>query len=116
MGRVLVCGGRLYGNYQYLFGFLDCFHASVGITHLMQGGATGADFHAGQWAKLRHVSMTEFKADWKKHGKVAGPIRNRTMVDKGMPDVIIAFPGGIGTADIITYARSKNVPVIRAEA
>jgi predicted polyphosphate/ATP-dependent NAD kinase len=114
MGRVLVCGGRDYHNTAYLCGFLDCFHAQVGITHLIEGGADGADHQAQCWAKSRNVQFTTYKADWKKHGKAAGPIRNRTMLDKGMPDVVIAFPGGHGTADMVTYARSRRVPVIRA--
>lgn len=115
MGRVLVCGGRGYANFRYLYGFLDCFHTTVGITHLIQGGASGADYHALQWANMRNVTQTTFKADWKTHGNSAGPIRNRLMLDRGMPDVVIAFPGGKGTADMISYARIKNVPVIKAE-
>lgn len=115
MGKVLVCGGRGYANYRYLYGFLDCFHATVGITQIIQGGASGADYHALQWAHMRNVQCTEYKADWKKHGKIAGPIRNKLMLDQSMPDVIIAFPGGRGTENMIQYARMKNVPVIKAE-
>lgn len=114
MGRVLVCGGRDYHNVVYLWGFLDCFHAQTGITHLIEGGAGGADYQARCWAKSRNVQFTTYKADWAKHGKAAGPIRNRTMVERGMPDVVIAFPGGTGTADMVTVARSKHIPVIRA--
>jgi hypothetical protein len=113
--RVLVCGGRGYANYRYLYGFLDCYHATVCITHLIQGGASGADFHALQWANMRNIQSTTFKADWEKHGKKAGPLRNREMLDVGKPDVIIAFPGHNGTADMVNYARSKNYHVIRAE-
>jgi len=114
MGRVLVCGGRDYGNFMYLCGFLDCFHAHVGISHLIEGGSEGADYQARRWAQANNVQLTTYKADWKKHGKAAGPIRNRAMVERGMPDVVIAFPGGNGTADMVNVARSKHIPVIRA--
>jgi predicted polyphosphate/ATP-dependent NAD kinase len=114
MGRVLVCGGRDYNNIPYLYGFLDCFHAQVGITHLLEGGATGADAAARMWAVARRIQFTTYPANWSKHGKAAGPIRNRAMLDEGKASVVIAFPGGVGTADMVTYARSKHIPVIRA--
>jgi hypothetical protein len=114
MGKVLVCGGKNYDNIPYLCGFLDCFHAQVGISLIIEGGATGADFHARCWAKMHNVQSETVKADWGKHGKAAGPIRNQEMLERWTPDVVIAFPGGRGTADMITRARIKNVPVIRA--
>jgi acyl-CoA synthetase (NDP forming) len=55
--------------------------------------------------------VTSFPANWKKHGKSAGPIRNQLMLDVGKPDLVIAFPGGSGTADMIRRARKAGVPV-----
>jgi hypothetical protein len=114
MGRILVCGGRHYDNVPYLCGFLDCYHATISITLLVHGGASGADFLAEAWAKMHRVPWTEYKADWEKHGKAAGPIRNRFMFDDSLVNVVIAFPGGKGTADMVTYARSKHAQIIRA--
>lgn len=39
MASVLVCGGRDYENARYLYGYLDCFHEVVVISHLIEGGA-----------------------------------------------------------------------------
>jgi len=114
-GRVLVCGGRDYQQVQYLCGFLDSYHATEGIAHLLEGGASGADYQARCWAKANNVEFTTFKAKWDKQGRSAGPLRNRVMVDDGKPDVVIAFPGGSGTADMVDYARYRNVPVIKAK-
>ena len=49
------------------------------------------------------------------YGKAAGPIRNQQMLDEGKPDVVIAFPGASGTADMINRAGLTNVPVVRVK-
>jgi hypothetical protein len=57
------------------------------------------------------VREAAFPADWKRHGKSAGPLRNQEMLDAA-PDLVIAFPGGRGTADMVRRAKSVNVKVI----
>lgn len=56
-----------------------------------------------------------FPANWKKFGKAAGPLRNVKMIEEGKPDVVIAFPGGHGTANMVALAEASGIPVIRAE-
>ena len=51
----------------------------------------------------------EFPADWAKHGKAAGPIRNAEMLTEFLPDYIVAFPGGKGTADMLRKAEKARV-------
>jgi hypothetical protein len=34
------------------------------------------------------------------------------MIDEGKPELVIAFPGGSGTADMVRRARAANIPVI----
>jgi hypothetical protein len=50
-------------------------------------------------------------AEWKKHGKRAGPLRNMRMLEEWKPDGVAAFPGGSGTADMIAQARNAGVKV-----
>ena len=52
------------------------------------------------------------EADWAKHGRKAGPIRNQRMIDEGRPDLVVAFPGGTGTADMVERARVAGIRVI----
>lgn len=49
---------------------------------------------------------------WKDHGKAAGPIRNQLMLDDFKPDLVVAFPGGKGTADMVKKAQDAGVTVI----
>lgn len=85
------------------------YEAGIEIIH---GGAKGADLWADYWAVHNFCPVHEFKADWDKHGKSAGPIRNQQMLDEGKPDLVIAFPGGRGTEDMKARARKAGVKVI----
>lgn len=105
--RVIVCGGREYKDRERLYDVLD----GHGIVEVAQGGAPGADTLAFDWAWSRGVPVKAFPADWKAHGRAAGPIRNQRMLDEFKPDAVIAFPGGRGTADMVRRARAAGVHV-----
>ncbi len=47
-----------------------------------------------------------------KYGKSAGSIRNQQMIDEGKPDLVVAFPGGFGTKDMVRRAKKHNIEVI----
>lgn len=110
--RVLVCGGRDYRNVSAVRHSLDVLHAKRGITLIIEGGATGADQLAREWAQRRGIPGLTFEADWS-IGKRAGPQRNQRMVDEGKPDGVVAFPGGRGTADMIRRAEAAGLKVWR---
>jgi hypothetical protein len=109
--RVLITGGRDYADFWRLAKVLDGMHLEQPISCLIEGGATGADRLANGWAKRRGIPLETFTADWDLHGKAAGPIRNRRMLAEGKPDLVIAFPGGAGTADMVKQARKSGVHV-----
>lgn len=80
--------------------------------HIISGGATGADSVAIDWAIVNWCTFDEYKADWDRYGYKAGPIRNAQMLREGRPSIVMAFPGGGGTADMVAQARMANVKVI----
>jgi len=67
---------------------------------------------AQEWAEARGVPCEVYLANWAELGRKAGPIRNQQMLDEGRPTLVVAFPGGRGTADMIRRARSAGVEVI----
>lgn len=113
--RVLVCGGRDYIDEERAFSVLDVAHAANPIIKLIHGAAAGADMLAAMWAAKHNVQTEAFPADWDRHGRAAGPIRNRQMLDEGKPDIVIAFPGGRGTRNMIEQAEGANVPVAKVK-
>jgi len=106
--RVLVCGGRDYSDAEYMALVLKA--ADPGV--IIHGAAKGADTLAGKWAHDHGVPVEEFPADWEKHGLQAGPLRNLQMLTEGKPDLVIAFPGGKGTAHMRKVARAHDVQVV----
>lgn len=112
MSRVLVCGGREYGDRSRVFSVLDKYHAEVGVDLLIDGAARGADQIAHEWAVAVGVPTERYPADWNAHGSFAGPMRNRVMLKEGRPDLVIAFPGGVGTRDMVRKARKADVEVV----
>lgn len=111
--KVLVCGGRYYADKARLFALLDEMHSDRPITLLAQGGAGGADSLAREWALDRVVPCATFDAPWTKRGRSAGPIRNAWMLSIVAPDLVVAFPGGAGTEDMVRRAHRAAVRVRR---
>ena len=109
--RVLVCGGRFFNKKELLTKVLDNLHKSTPIEVIIEGDAPGADRLAGYWARKNKIDDLKFKADWDKFGRSAGPIRNRLMLKEGKPDMVIAFEGGAGTANMIKISKEANVQV-----
>lgn len=73
---------------------------------------TGADMLVSRWVRKtyggRHLVL--FPANWSL-GKRAGPLRNEYMIATFKPDLVVAFPGGKGTANCVEMARKYGVPV-----
>lgn len=109
MKDVIVTGGRHYADQDKMQSVLQLFD----IAMLIQGGATGADNLARIYASKNKVYIETFEADWDKHGRAAGPIRNNIMLEENRNAVVIAFPGGNGTDDCVRSALSKGMTVLR---
>jgi hypothetical protein len=110
---VLVCGGRDFTDYNWLANTLEAaiVYGKMDITQIIHGNARGADRLADRWASKMGIPCRRFDADWKTHRRKAGPIRNQQMIDEGKPDLVIAFPGPPGTADMTARAKRHGIPV-----
>lgn len=104
--RLLVCGGRSYEDWSVVSKTLK----EIGPTILIQGGAPGADRLAHKWADHNGVPVVTYPANWSA-GRKAGPMRNVFMLLDGRPDMVVAFPGGKGTADMVRRATDAGIPL-----
>lgn len=131
--NVGVTGGRFYGNGQKVYRTFNLLRVASPV--LVYGGASGADEYARLWATQAYAWKTErFEADWDRecdnrctHGPrrkrrdgstfcpSAGPIRNQRMIDEGQIELLIAFPGGNGTMDMIRRAKAAEVLILRVD-
>lgn len=115
MIRVAVTGGRKYDDADHVYRTLWEIHREHGISRLIEGEATGADSIAKAWAVHNFIELDPYPAKWKKPGGGidygAGPRRNQKMIDEGKPDLLVAFPGHRGTADMVRRATEAGIPV-----
>jgi hypothetical protein len=102
--RVLVTGGRFYADTFTVYEALS----KINIGLLIHGGAPGADSLAADYAESKGIPQRPFdvtREEWHRLGKKAGPLRNQRMLDEGKPDLVVAFPGSRGTADMLRRAK-----------
>lgn len=106
--KTIIAGGRDYQLTEADFQWLDV----QGITEVVCGGCSGADTGGFDWAWSRRIPVKTIVADWKAHGKAAGPIRNAEMARYA--ERCILFPGGRGTASMRREAMKAGIPVVEA--
>jgi len=110
---LLVCGGRNYADQDRVERFLDRIHNYRPIELMVTGACYygGADLLAENWARRREVPYVGIPAKFKSgvKGRGEGPARNDLMIEAMRPHLVIAFPGGRGTADMVAKARAANV-------
>jgi len=81
------------------------------ITEVVSGASGNVDKIGEFWAELMELPIKRFPADWDKHGKAAGPIRNRAMAEYA--DALLAVWDGEskGTANMIMEMHRQGKPV-----
>jgi hypothetical protein len=113
--RVLICGDRNWDDYQTVLDALSEVHQQKGVEVVIEGEAPGADLMGRKAAVQLGIPYLPFPADWRKHGKSAGPIRNRQQHKEGKPTMGLAFHNFIenskGTKDMVNVLRGAGVPV-----
>jgi hypothetical protein len=85
----------------------------IDVTEIVSGGASGVDSCAIYYANEYNIPYRVFLADWTKYGQAAGPIRNKQMAEYA--DILIAFPGGRGTANMISQMKLLNKPIYEVD-
>ena len=112
---VLVCGGRKFAGWPAVQRVLDRISPDV----IIHGAATGADTMAGRYAKENDIACRSFPAKWRVQtgngrwttNRAAGHERNQRMLDEGKPDLVVAFPGGTGTSNMVKISRQQGFRV-----
>src|ERR1700690_1858570 len=109
--RLLVCGGRDYQDEKHFRAWMTMLRNKYVVACIIEGGAKGADAHARAYAVRAGIHFEEYKANWEGLGGAAGLIRKEEMLAAGKPDLVMAFPGGRGTADMVAKAKAAGVKV-----
>lgn len=106
--KLAIIGSRSFDNYSLLENKLKEYLSKVEL--IISGAAKGADSLGEQWAKNNNIKTLIFPADWNKHGKKAGFIRNEDIIKNC--DGCIAFwdKKSSGTKHSISLCEKYNKP------
>lgn len=113
--KVIVAGPRDYHNYEIvsknILNIFDMYPQTQ--FEIFEGGARGVDACAKRFAISEIYSHEQFKADWDKYGRSAGPIRNSEMAMNA--DMLIAFrykdKCSRGTENMIKTALNHSLEI-----
>ena len=76
---------------------------------IVSGTARGADKIGERIAEELGLPLKRFPADWDKHGRSAGPIRNRQMAEYGTHLILIWDGVSKGSKNMLEEARKRGL-------
>ncbi len=112
---VLVCGDRNWHNFVLPRQILKDLLKHDPFITVIHGDCRGADKICGYTARQLGMIVKPEPANWNEYGLRAGPIRNKLMIDKYHPDLVIAFHNDVknskGTLGMLKLAIKSNIPI-----
>lgn len=107
--RLIIAGTRTFNDYELLRDTVKSFIGDCTDVEIVSGTAEGADKLGERFAEEFGYPVKRFPADWKLHGKAAGPIRNEQMA-KYATDCICFWDGkSKGTRSMINMASAYKI-------
>jgi predicted Rossmann fold nucleotide-binding protein DprA/Smf involved in DNA uptake len=104
--KIAIIGSRDFKNKQLLYETMESLCEKYTITHVVSGGAKGADTMGVQWANHKKIETIVYFPDFKKR-KRAYHFRNRQIVKEA--DIVVAFWNGHSTGTKYTMNFTKSL-------
>lgn len=110
--RCIIAGGRDIANVSVIFGAIATSGFAHEITEVVSASVPGVDEIGFMWARqMADVPVKEFPADWKKHGKAAGPIRNQQMAEYADALILVWDGKSKGSANMLMHAKNHGLRI-----
>ncbi len=110
---MIIAGSRTVKNYSFVKSLIENvvnFH-KLNITEIVSGTADGVDKLGEDWAREIGIPIHTFPANWKLHGRAAGPIRNEEMGNYADAAIVIIENNSRGSANMISVMKKLEKPV-----
>lgn len=107
--KVIIAGSRTITDYKHVEEAAKL--SKFEISEVVSGTAPGVDRLGELYGHELTVGVKRFPADWKTHGKNAGPIRNRVMAEYAEALIAVWDGKSVGTKNMIDTARELSLRV-----
>jgi hypothetical protein len=109
--RVIIAGSRTTPeNNKELLEQISQILPKENLT-IVSGTARGGDRLGENWAKENGVEIRQFPAEWNKHGKSAGMIRNKEMAEYATELLLIWDGESRGSANMKKEAEKRKLKI-----
>lgn len=106
--KVIIAGSRDIDNWELVF---DCINnSSIRIDEIVCGQAKGVDTCGMYYGFDHSIPVKYFPADWRLHGKAAGPIRNLQMVEYATAGIFIINKFSSGSMHCMNALKAALKP------
>ncbi|WP_248796318.1 DUF2493 domain-containing protein [Pseudomonas sp. MWU13-2105] len=109
--RVLICAGRYYLDTAMCRKVLEAYHRYRAISVLIHGGNQFLGSEIEDWARENGAHLVRYPSNWQLFGKQAERRRNQFMLMDSDPELVIAFPGGSDTEELVAQAKAMNIEI-----
>jgi hypothetical protein len=106
--RVIIAGSRTVKRMEDIEAAVR--ESRFNITTVICGMARGADILGSLWAQKQGIPIVYYPADWRNHGKTAGILRNRRMLENADGLIAVWDGNSPGTYDMLQSAVAK-IPI-----
>ena len=110
--KVIIAGGRDIDKLSYVKDAIEKSGFRVG--EVVSGAAQGVDTMGEYWAEKNGIPVKQFPADWAKHGKRAGILRNIEMSEYADALILVWNGQSPGSASMLSFAQKKNMPIYQS--
>lgn len=105
--KIIIAGSRDITDYDVICRVMQDVVSGWDISEVVCGMSDGVDLLGKRWAEERSIAVKEFPANWGLLGKMAGPVRNKEMVDYADVLVAILHKNSKGTLNCVQHAMNK---------
>lgn len=115
--RIIIAGSRTITGKAGAMEVLGSFTEAIAewgplvVTEIVTGGAKGVDEIGKRFAEKFGLAHREFPADWDKHGKRAGYLRNVEMAEHADALVLVWDGKSAGSRMMKEIAEKRGMPV-----
>lgn len=109
--KLIIAGSREGFEISDVFAAMEESGFKDRVTEVVSGTARGVDRLGEAWANANYIPIKKFPADWEKHGRAAGPIRNQEMGDYADALLVLICNESRGSEGMLSYATKKGLEV-----